>query len=544
VLLDDAATEEQVRPLLPGCPTCGVLVTSRRALDGLDGAQPLPLGAFAPADSLALLDRVVGPARTDAEPAAAARLVELCGHLPLAVALAARRLRSRPAWLLADLVARLEQEERRLAELAVSDLAVRAVFELSYAQLDEPHRCLFRRLALHPGRDLDPYAAAALTGQPVARAAAMLETLLDEHLLEQTRPGRYRQHDLLRVFAGERLDADEDPAARAAAIRALLDWLLRAAGRCRRLLAPHRRPLPYQSAPSGVSEVPEPGGYDEAMAWYEAEHLALLAAVPLAAAHGHDDVAWQLPIALSPFVETRRIWRPFLAVTLLALDAVRRIGDPVGEAWIENDLGILRLLVGDPAGAREHFASALAIRERIGDEWGVSQVLNNLGEVQRRAGDLVGAIPYFLRDLEMTRRLGDRQGESVTLNNIGKVQHALGQLDAAQATLREALAAARAVGDRQCEAEVVGDLAEVHRTLGDLATAARDYERCAQLYDQLGDSVGALTAVLAQAELAAAAGDVAGATRLTRSATARLDDVDEPDASELRDRLTVLQTGG
>ena len=262
VLLDDAATDEQVRPLLPGSPTCGVLVTSRRALSGLDGAQPLPLGVFAPTDSLALLARVVGADRTDAEPAAARRLVELCGHLPLAVALAARRLRSRPAWALADLVRRLETEERRLAELAVSDLAVRAVFSLSYGQLDRPHRRLFRLLALHPGHDVCPYAAAALTGEPVPVAAAMLETLLDEHLLEQTVPGRYRCHDLLQVFARDRLAGEEDLVGRATAVRALLDWYLRAADKANRLLAPHRRPLPYQPGHRGAAAQRRPRGRD------------------------------------------------------------------------------------------------------------------------------------------------------------------------------------------------------------------------------------------------------------------------------------------
>ncbi|HEU4349311.1 MAG TPA: NB-ARC domain-containing protein, partial [Actinoplanes sp.] len=334
VLLDDAATEEQVRPLLPGSASCGVLVTSRRALNGLDGAQPLPLGVFSPVESLALLARVVGADRAGAEPDAARRLSQLCGQLPLAVALAARRLRSRPAWRLADLVRRLEAEERRLAELAVSDVAVRAVFALSYGQLDPAHRRLFRLLALHPGRDVCGYAAAALTGQPVPVTAAMLETLLDEHLLEQTVPGRYRQHDLLQVFARDRLEDEETPDGREVAVRALLDWYLRAADQANRLLAPHRRPLPHQPGPP--ASLPPMTSYDEALAWCESERPALLAAVRLAADHGYDDIAWQLPIALYTFFETRRTWSAYLTVLQLARAAAGRAGDPAGEAWVDN----------------------------------------------------------------------------------------------------------------------------------------------------------------------------------------------------------------
>jgi tetratricopeptide (TPR) repeat protein len=538
VLLDDAASEEQVRPLLPGSPTCGVLVTSRRALGGLDGTQPLPLGAFPPTDSLALLERVVGAGRVGAEPAAAGRLAELCGHLPLAVALAARRLRSRPAWRLADLVRRLERQERRLAELALSDVAVRAVFELSYGQLDEPHRRLFRLLALHPGHDACAYAAAALTGEPVPTVAAMLETLLDEHLLEQAVPGRYRFHDLLRVFARDRLAAEEDPAGRAAAVRALLDWYLRAADQANHLLAPHRRKVPYRR--DVAVELPVMRSYDQALAWCESERPALLAAVRLAVWHGHHDVAWQLPITLYAFFETRRTWPQFKEILLVALAAAAESGDATGEAWVDNALGIVHTVLGDHVAGRRYFAGALALQERLGDEVGVAQVLNNLGESYRMAGDLAAAIDCYHRDLAVCRRRGDRGAESISLNNLGKAQYGLGRLAEAVATQQEALAVARAVGDRRCEAEIFGDLAEIRRALGDLPGAAGDYERCGWLYDRLGDSVGALTALVARAELAVAAGDRAGAARLVRQVEQRLDAVEEPAAAEVRARLARL----
>lgn len=539
ILLDDAAGEEQVRPLLPGSPTCGVLVTSRRALAGLDGAQPLPLDVFDPTDALALLARVVGTERASAEPAAAYQIVELCGHLPLAVSLAARRLRSRPAWRLAHLVHRLEVEERRLAELSVSDLAVRVAFDLSYGQLDEPHRRLFRLLALHPGHDVCPYAAAALTGGGVPTVAAMLESLLDEHLLEQSVPGRYRFHDLLHVFARDRLDREEEAAGRARAVRRLLGWYLRGADAANRLLAPHRRSLPYRAEDWPV-ELPPLGGYDEAMAWCETEHVGLLAAVRLAMEQRHDDVAWQLPIAMFSFFETRRTWLPWLDVLLLGRAAAGRLGDAGGEAWVNNGVGIVYTVLGDLPAARRHYEEALAIRERLGDEPGVAEIFNNLGESYRYAGDLSRAIDYYHRDLEICQRLGDRHGESVSLNNIGKAQHGLGLLGEALASQQEALAASRSTGDPHCEAEILSDLGEIRRSLHDFAGATRDYQRSGTLYDRLGDSVGGLTALVARAELAGVCGDHDEARRLMRQAHQRPDGVEEPVATELRERLARL----
>ena len=412
------------------------------------------------------------------------------------------------------------------------------MFELSYGQLDPAHRRLFRLLALHPGRDACAYAAAALTGDPVAEVTGMLETLVDEHLLEQVLPGRYRFHDLLHVYARDRLEVEEDPAVRAGAVRALLDWYLRSADKANRLLAPHRRQLPYQ--PGRPEQLPAIDSYDEALTWCETERVAMLAAVRLAVEHGHDDVAWQLPIALYSFFETRRTWSQFLAALLMARAAAGRAADPVAEAWVDNALGIVHTVRGDMAAARTCFAEALTIRERLGDEEGAAQILNNLGESYRMTGNFAAAIDCFRRDLEICRRRQDRQAESVSLNNMGKAQHGLGRLAEAMATQQEALAAARAVGDRHCEAEILGDLAEVRRSLGDYAGAARDHERCGRLHDQLGDSVGALTALIAQAELAAAAGDPAAAGRLARQAEQRLDGVEEPAATELRERLAGL----
>ena len=208
LLLDNAASEEQVQPMLPGGPGVLVIITSRRSLAGLDGAQPLELGVFSQADAVGLLTRIVGTERVTAEPAMASRIAALCGHLPIAITLAGRRLRCRSAWSLADLAARLESGQR-LTHLAAGGLTIRTVFDLSYRALSPDQRRIFRLLALEPDDVVTPEYAAALVGTTPEQAEWLLETLLDERLLQQAGPGRYRFHDLLRCYARERAEAEE-----------------------------------------------------------------------------------------------------------------------------------------------------------------------------------------------------------------------------------------------------------------------------------------------------------------------------------------------
>ncbi|TDD75662.1 hypothetical protein E1293_28205 [Actinomadura darangshiensis] len=217
LVLDDVADEEQVRPLLPGDPSCLAVLTSRRRLAGLDGVHRLDLDVLGPPESVQLLRRVVGADRADDDPGAAARIAARCGGLPLAVTLAARRLQTRPAWSLAGLADRLDDDRRLLAELSLRDRSVSATFAPSYLALPDEQRRLFRLLGLHPGTAFTPASAAALAGVPVADAEKALEVLLDEHLLASAPEDRYRFHPLLRAYARQVADAEEPPAERAAA---------------------------------------------------------------------------------------------------------------------------------------------------------------------------------------------------------------------------------------------------------------------------------------------------------------------------------------
>jgi tetratricopeptide (TPR) repeat protein len=535
VLLDDAAGPEQVRPLLPGSGSCRVVVTSRRALDGLDGCRPLPLGTFDEPDARDLLARIVGPDRVAAEPAAADRIVALTGRLPLAVSLAARRLRARPAWRVADLAERLEAEGDRLTQLAASDVAVRAAFDLSYGQLAEPHRRLFRRLAAHPGRDFCAHSAAAVASVPAAEAAVALETLLDEHLLESAAPGRYGPHALLALFARERFAAEEDADARATAVRRGLEWYLRTAERADRLVQPHRRRLPLDPLDPPVESCPLAAPADS-HAWYERERPAILAATRVAAAAGHDDVAWKLPIVLFSFYKARQGYRELRGLLESAQAAAERAADPVGVAWVHNARGVGEGMLGNHPEARWQFERAAAGYRALGDPEGEGTALNNLGETFRRDGDFATALAFYRQDLALSRARGDTAATGVGLDNIGKAEFGLGRLAAATAAYTEALQVARAAGDRHTEAEVLHDLGEVTAAAGDPAAAVGHYRASARLCEELGDLAAAAGALVGAAETAGDPADAAAALAL-------LPAIDEPFAGRLRERLAAGPAG-
>jgi DNA-binding SARP family transcriptional activator len=255
LVLDNAADAAQIRPLLPGSPECLVLITGRRSLAALDGAQPLALDVLPVPDGRALLTAMIGEQRATADPAATDELLRRCGHLPLAIRIVGGRLRARPSWSVVDML----DQQRRLGELSTGDATMSAAFGLSYRDLPEPQQRLFRLLGLHPGPDLDSGLAAALTGLGVAEAEAALEGLVDVHLLESTGPDRYRLHELLRDHARHLVLATEPPARRLAAHHRARDHYLHTAIRAVRLI-----------------HAPDPAARAQAQAWLAAEYPNLL----------------------------------------------------------------------------------------------------------------------------------------------------------------------------------------------------------------------------------------------------------------------------
>jgi hypothetical protein len=310
VVLDNAADETQVRPLLPGSAGCAVLVTSRRRLAGLEGATTVDLDVMDPDQAIELLGRVAGPQRVAAEPEAAAELARLCSYLPLAVRIAGARLAAKPHWRLAGYAARLQDERRRLSELRVGDLEVRASFMLSYQALSPDERHAFRLLGTLNGPDFAAWVAAALLDCGLQTAEDLIERLVDAQLVEATPEDptgaiRYRFHDLLRVFARERLREEEPATAQQAALeRALVTYLALAQrasaylGRDDHRIGPniHGHPKPVHPKPvndSGLAAVVE----RDPLAWFKAEQENLIAAVEHAYDTGLWELTWELPAA-------------------------------------------------------------------------------------------------------------------------------------------------------------------------------------------------------------------------------------------------------
>lgn len=502
ILLDNAVSEEQVRPLLPGGPDSLVMVTTRCSLAGLDGAVMIGLDVFSEREAVELMARIVGPQRIAAEPDSAARIARLCGLLPLAVTLASRRLRARRSWRLSDLADRLEGD--RLDQLELGDRGVRAVFELSYQALADDQRRLFRLLGLHPGDDFTAESAAALCGLTPASAESMLDALLDFYLLEQITPGRYHFHDLVRDFARDCLQADESPAVQAASVRRLLESYIALADAADRALQPSRHRV--------VLDVI--GNYrhfdqDQAMRWFEAENDNLVRAVQVAADHGCHQQAWQLPSFLLSWFYRRRLWSDWISTYTVGLASARRLADRTGEARMLNGIGVAHSDLEQYEEAIACHQQALVIERAAGDRSGQAWNLNNLGVALGDVGRFDEAVDCFQQALELHQ---DSHGKGLALSNLGDAYRALGRLDQALDQLRQALRLQRTSGDRAAQRYTRSCLGDVYVALGKPARAIEHYRQALVISRETGDRWQAAI-VLARLADALGEGDQADACR-------------------------------
>jgi DNA-binding SARP family transcriptional activator len=348
VVLDNAATEAQVLPLLPGSPGCAVLITSRSPLTGLPGALLVDLAAFQPDEAMELLRRVVGRTRIDAEPAAAAEMVRLCGYLPLAVRIAGARLAARPHWTLVHLADRLRREQQRLDELSSGDVTVRTSMGMSYGALRPETRRALRLLALLDPPDFAAWVPAAVLDITVDAAETHLDALIDAQLVTCTEPDvcgqdRYQLHDLVRLYARERSREEDDAAqCREALVRALGAWLALAeaadSGLAERVAADVRgAALRWYPQPTRSQTLLDP------VAWFDCERVALTTCVAQACRAGLDELAWELSARAVNFFAFRGLYDEWLRTHELALRACIRARNRLGEATMLRNLGCLRM---------------------------------------------------------------------------------------------------------------------------------------------------------------------------------------------------------
>jgi tetratricopeptide (TPR) repeat protein len=533
VLLDDAAGEAQIRPLLPGGRGAAVLITSRERLAALEGARLVQLEVLDTDQAVELLARVVGGRRVAAEPEAAVAIVEACGRLPLAVRIAGARLVARPHWPLGRMVSLLADERGRLDELVHGDLEVRASLSLSYNGLGEQQRRLFGRLGLLRAPDVAAWVAAALLDRPPVEAEALLEGLVDAQLVDVAgcdvtgRP-RYRLHDLLQVYARERAHADEPAQDRDAALaRALSGWLGLAE------LADQQLPSNlYGVGHGGAPRWPVAGMVAEGLladplAWFEAERVAVVAAVDQAAEVGLDELAWDLAGSLMNFLDLRGYLDDWRHIHEAAMAAVRRAGNRRGEASVLRGFGYLSMKRSGMGAAMDCFARALAACRQVGDRHGQAHALEGIGAVHRLQGCHGDAAAYLEPALAMFVELGDRLGQAWTRFQLAVLQHEQGELTAARVSLEEVLAAFHQLGDVRGVAWTQRRLGMVHTAQGELDCAAAWLERSLAGLRHVGDRPTEAMTLRSLGEVQLRRGDRQAATRLVQECLAVAQELDD-----------------
>lgn len=537
VVLDNAANEDQVRPLLPGDPGCLVLVTSRRGLPGLEGAVAVPVGVLGLADSVALQAKIVGPGRIAAEPEWAARIATLCGHLPIALSLAARRLRTRPTWSVAECARRLAAGQEGIDQFD-ADQPVRATFDASYRPLPPEHRRVFRLLGLHPGHSCTAESVAALAGISVLRAETVLEHLLDENLLHQTTSGRYAAHDLVRSYAAGRAMSDESAAERIQALTRVLSWYLRSAAAVERVIDPHRRSaVPEQPSTEAIRALTF-ASYDAALAWCEAERRTLVDAVRLAADLKLDTMCWQLASKLLSFFYLRGYWSDWINTHQIALVAARRSADLRGQAQILRSLGNVHGDLRQHDKAIAYYQQAQHILVELDDRWGQAWNLNNLAvscvELSRygEAADILRtAWPLFVH-------CADRHGEAICLSNLADAYRALRQFGRAQEHLRRALDIQGEIGDHSSRRFSLHVLGDIHAETGEHDRAIECYRQFLEICVEFGDRRGAASAHAGLAGIFDASGQPDAALHHWRESLSIFEDLGSSQAEQVRARLS------
>jgi tetratricopeptide (TPR) repeat protein len=489
VLLDNAGSEEQVRPLLPAAAGCAVVVTSRDALTGLvarDGARRVDLDLLPVADATALLHALLG-ARAAAHLAETEALAELSCRLPLALRITAELAAARPAAPMAELVAELADRQRRLDLLAAgsdSRTAVRAVFSWSLRHLDSAAARLFRLAGLHPGPDLDLFAAAALAGCAPEQAGLMLGQLARAHLIQPVAPDRYGLHDLLRAYAREVAAAEDGPDGQRAALTRLFDYYLRAAAVAMHTLFPaDRRPR----IPAPVSPAPPLADPAAALAWLDAERASLIAITAYAADHGWPGHATRLAATVNRYLDGGGYYPEAIAIHGCGRRAARQAGDTAAEAEALNALGVAYLAQGVLARGQDHLRQALGLWGEVGDQTGEARAHLNLAVAEDQLGRGQQAVSHLRRALALYRETGDLTGEVRALNNLAVAELRQGRYPQATSHLEQALTLLIETGDRTGEAYALHNLGDIELRQGRYPQATSHLEQAMALFRETGD---------------------------------------------------------
>jgi tetratricopeptide (TPR) repeat protein len=528
VLLDNAKDEAQVRHLLPG-KGCSVIITSQRILGALEGTTVHNLKVLNEAEAWNLLAKLVGIERLQAESKAAAKILQLCHGLPLAIRIVGGTLKSKLHWKLIDYSQKLTDERRRLEQLQLSDLSVRASFELSYQQLSPADRLLFNRLGILVGRDFGQELARVFqeSDNPVPDG---IERLIDAQLLEANTDSRYRFHDLLRLYAREKLEKSTSINQQEVIKQQIVDWCDRKSKIMDTWLRPAERLHVVQRWIDNrevTADFNVQGLAVSAMAWFEQEREQLLSAIDWANHADRWDIVVSLVANLLVFFQARSYLYEWEKTGLMAVTAAKKLDDRYGEGrsihnlgmvyraqnrWEEaincyeqslaifcelgnkqgeshslDNLGIVYNSQSRSNEAIDCHNRSLAICRELGDRCGESRSLNNLGAVYRFQSRWAEAIDYFHQSLIICLELRDRPGESQCFNNLGNVYYSQNQWDVAIQHYEHSLIICRELNNRHAESQSLTNLGNVYQSKSRWNDAIDCYQKSLVVFRELGD---------------------------------------------------------
>jgi tetratricopeptide (TPR) repeat protein len=546
VVLDNAHDTTQVRPLLPGAPTCLVLVTSRNQLTSLiatDDAHPIILDLLTDGEARQLLAQRLGADRVAAEPEAVEEIITRCAHLPLALALVAARAAIRPHGGLRVLAEELRDQQRRWQTLTGDEPTtdVQAVFSWSYQALAPDAARLFRLLGLHPGPDLSARATASLAGLPLSAVRPLLAELTRASLLVEHSIGRYTFHDLLRAYATDlahRIDTEQQ---RRTATHRMLDHYLHTAHTADRLLDPARDQVTLTPPQPGVT--PEhPADLQQALDWFTTEHPVLLAAVDHAATTGFNAHTGQLAWTLWTFLIRRGHWRDWAATSHAAVAAAQRLADVTAQARAHRNLAHAYTLLDRLDDALTELNHALDLATQTGDQTGQAHTHTNLTYLWERQGNYPQALDHARQALDLHQATGHQTGQANSLNAVGWCHAMLGNHRQALTHCQQALTLHQNLGDRAGQAAAWDSLGYAHHHLGNHTQAITSYHHALALYRDLGDRYEEATTLTNLGDTHHAAGNPQAARDAWQQALAILEDLDDPDADQVRTKLATLNT--
>jgi DNA-binding SARP family transcriptional activator len=545
IVLDNARDADQVRPLLPGTPSCLVVATSRNQLLGLvatAGANPLSVDLLSADKARSLLIGRIGAQRVAAEPAAVDEIIGSCAGLPLALSIVSARAAANPQWPLAELAEELRETRGGLSALQGGDQStdLRAVFSWSYHALSAPAARLFRLLGLHAGPDIGAPAAASLAGLPLTSARTLLTELVGAHLLTDRNRGRFAFHDLLRAYSRELADTHDSGEERRSAIRRVLDHYLCSAYRADQLLYPNRDDT-ITLTPAGPLVTPEePADHRQALAWFDIEYPVLLAALYQAAGEGFDVHTWQLAWALTTLFDRKGQWHDAVVSQGAALEAADHLGDLHAQAIIHGCLAIANIRLRRYEEGHAHQRRALELHTELGNLIGQAHCHRNICWFLDQQGNYRDALLHSQQALELFQTAGHQTGQAKALNAVGWFHIQLGDYETGLMHCQQALDLQTQTGDQVGRAEALHSIATAYHHLGRYQEAVAHYLQALDLSHELGlpNSEASILADLGDAHLAN--GQSASAADAWQRALAILTELGLLQAMQVREKLDQL----